>query len=64
MSFHIQFNNVSACNVTSPLIKKPERDLGFNDVGRVIWKCVCTSFFKNPCYTPVLLKGINFYYHT
>ena len=32
MSFHIQFNNVSAYKVASPLIKKPEKDLGFKDV--------------------------------
>ena len=34
MSFHIQFNNVSTCNITAPLIKKPEKDFGFNAVGR------------------------------
>ena len=33
MSFHIQFNNVSAYNVSSPLIKKREKGLGFKDVG-------------------------------
>ena len=42
MSFHIQFNNVSAYNVTSPLIKKPEKDLCFKDVWRGIWKIVHT----------------------
>ena len=38
MSFHIQFNNVSTCNITAPLIKKPEKDFGFNAVGRGMWK--------------------------
>ena len=47
MSFHIQFNNVSADNVTSPLIKKPEKDLRFKDVRRGIWKIVHTFFYKN-----------------
>ena len=32
MSFHMQFNNVSAYKVASPLIKKPEKDLRFKDV--------------------------------
>ena len=53
MSFHIQFNNVSAYNVSSPLIKKPEKGLGFKDVGSGIWKIVLTSFYKNPSYVPV-----------
>ena len=53
MSFHIQFNNVSAYNVSSPLIKKPEKGLGFKDVGSGIWKIVHTSFYKNPSYAPV-----------
>ena len=43
MSFHIQFSNVSAYNVTSSLIKKPEKDLhqiDFKDLWRGIWKIV------------------------
>ena len=61
MSFHIQFNNVSAYNVSSPLIKKPGKGLGFKDVGSGIWKIVDTSFYKNPSYAPVflLLMGID-----
>ena len=46
MSFHIQFNNVSAYIVTSPLINKPEKDLhkiDFKDVRRGIWKTVHTK---------------------
>ena len=44
MSFHIQFNNVSTCNITAPLIKKPEKDFGFNAVGRGCGKlCVPLS---------------------
>ena len=43
MSFHIQFNNVSAYNVTSPLIKKPEKDLHFKDVWRGFGK-LCIPF--------------------
>ena len=50
MSFPVQFNNVSAYNITSPLIKKPDKDLGFKDVGKGIWKIVCTSLYKNPSY--------------
>ena len=42
MSFHIQFHNVSAYNVTSALIKKPEKDLHFKDVWRGVWKIVHT----------------------
>ena len=53
MSFHTQFNNVSAYNLTSPLIKKPEKDLRFKDVWRGIWKIVHTFFYKNPSYAPV-----------
>ena len=53
LSFHVQFNNVSAYNVSSPLIKKPEKDLGFKDVGSGIWKIVHPSFYKNPSYAPV-----------
>ena len=45
MSFHVQFNNVSAYNVSSPLIKKPEKDLGFKDVGSGIWKINCVHLF-------------------
>ena len=64
MSFPIQFNNVSAYNITSPLIKKPEKDLGFKDVGRGICKIVCTSLYKNCSDARVLLlKGIIVYYH-
>ena len=65
MSFPIQFNSVSAYYITSPLIKKPDKGLGFKDVGRGIWKIVCTSLYKNPSYGHVflLLKGINVYYH-
>ena len=62
MSFPIQFNNVSAYNITSPLIKKPEKDLGFKDVARGICKIVCTSLYKN-CSCGLLLKGISVYYH-
>ena len=67
MSFHIQFNNVSAYNVTSPLIKKPEKDLHFKDVWRGIWKIVhtkhSTKILSMPCV--LLLKGIlNVHYHT
>ena len=45
MSFHMQFNNVSAYKVASPLIKKPEKDLCFKDVcvggcGGGEWKIV------------------------
>ena len=47
MSFPIQFNNVSAYNITSPLIKKPEKDLGIKYVGREICKIVRISFYKN-----------------
>ena len=54
MSFPIQFNNVSAYNITSPLIKKPEKDLGFKDVARGICKIVCTSLYKNCSYAPVV----------
>ena len=43
MSFHIQFNNVSAYNVTSALIKKPEKDLYFKDVWMGVWKIVHTK---------------------
>ena len=64
MSFRIQFNSVSAYYITSPLIKKPEKDLGFKDVGRGICKIVCTSLYKNRCYARVLLlKGISVYCH-
>ena len=45
MLFHIQFNNISAFNVSSPLIKKPEKDLGFKDVGSGIWKIVCAPLY-------------------
>ena len=54
MSFPIQFNNVSAYNITSPLIKKAEKDLGFKDVARGICKIVCTSLYKNFSYAPVV----------
>ena len=44
MSFHIQVNNISAYSITSHLIKKPEKNLGFNDVGSTIWKlCISLS---------------------
>ena len=46
MSFYIQFNNVSAYNVTSALIKKPEKDLHFKDVWRGFWKIVHTFSTK------------------
>ena len=46
MSLHIQFNNVSAYNVTSNLIKKPEKDLHFKDVWRRVWKIVHTFSTK------------------
>ena len=39
--------------VTSPSIKKPEKDLSFKNVGRGIWKIVRTSFSKNRRYAPV-----------
>ena len=51
MSFPIQFNNVSAYNITSPLIKKPEKDLGFKDVARGICKIVCTACKENHFYS-------------
>ena len=54
MSFPIQFNNVSAYYITSPLIKKLEKDLGFKDVARGICKIVCTSLYKNFSYAPVV----------
>ena len=50
MSFHIQFNNVSAYNVTSPLIKKPEKDLHFKDLWRRIWKIVQTKHSTKICF--------------
>ena len=50
MSFHIQFNNVSAYNVTSPLIKKPEKDLHFKDLWRRIWKIVQTKDSTKICF--------------
>ena len=52
--------------VTSPAIKKPEKDLSFKNVGRGIWKIVGTFFSKNRSYAPcvLLLNGINVYYHT
>ena len=53
MSFHIQFNNVSAYKVASPLIKKLEKDLHFKDVWGGIWKIVNTFFYKNPSNAPV-----------
>ena len=37
MSFLIQFNNVSAYKVASPLIKKPEKDLHFKNVCVCVW---------------------------
>ena len=44
MSFHVQVNNISAFSITSHLIKKPEKYLGFNDVGSGIWKlCIPLS---------------------
>ena len=39
--------------VTSPAIKKPEKDLSFKNVGRGIWKIVGTFFSKNRSYAPV-----------
>ena len=65
MSFHIQVNNISAYSITSHLIKKPEKDLGFNDVGSGIWK-FCIPFSSVLLAMPLclLLKGINVYYHT
>ena len=64
MSFPIQFNSVSAYYITSPLIKKPEKDLGFKDVGRGICNCVYL-FVQKPLLCPcvLLLKGISVYYH-
>ena len=55
MSFHIQFNNVLAYNVTSALIKKPEKDLHLKDVWRGVWKIIFCAylFYKNPSYVPV-----------
>ena len=53
MSFHIQFNYVSAYKVASPLINQPEKDLHFKDVWGGIWKIVHTFFYKNPSYAPV-----------
>ena len=71
MSFPIQFNSVSAYYITSPLIKKPKKDLGFKDVGRGIFVqrgthnyCVYLFVQKSllcPCV--LLLKGISVYYH-
>ena len=46
-AFHKQFLCLSLQR------KKPEKDLGFNNVGRGIWKILHSCFFKNPCYTPV-----------
>ena len=44
MSFHIQVNDISAFTITSHLIKKPEKKMGFNDVGSGIWKfCIPLS---------------------
>ena len=43
MLFPIQFNNVSAYNITSPLIKKPEKDLGIMWGGRFVKLCVSLS---------------------
>ena len=44
MSFHIQVNIISAYSITSHLIKKLEKNLGFNDVGSGIWKlCIPLS---------------------
>ena len=54
MSFPIQFNNVSAYNITSLLLKKPEKDLDFKDVGRGICKIVCTSLYKSRSYAPLV----------
>ena len=39
--------------VTSPSIKKPEKDLSFKNVGRGISKIVRTSFSKYRSYAPV-----------
>ena len=55
VSFYKQFLGLSL------QCKKPEKDLGFNNVGRGIWKIVHSCFFKNPCYAPVF---INVCYHT
>ena len=66
MSVHIQSNNASACNVISPLIKKPEKDFGFNDVGKGNLEN-CSYLFLQKCLLcscVLLLKGINVYYHT
>ena len=46
MSFHIQLNNVSAYNLTSALIKKPEKGLHFKDVWSGVWKIVHTFSTK------------------
>ena len=44
MSFHVQVNIISAYSITSHLIKKLEKNLGFNDVGTGIWKlCIPLS---------------------
>jgi len=53
MSFHIQFNKVSVYNISSPLIKKPEKDLCFKDVQRGVWKTVHTFFYKDRSLAPV-----------
>ena len=64
MSFPIQFNSVSAYYITSPLIKKPEKDLGFKDVGRGICNCVYLFVQESLlCTCVLLLKGISVYYH-
>ena len=66
MSFHIQVNNISAYNITSHLIKKPEKDLGFNDVGKGNLEnhVYLNLQYSLLCPCVLLLKGINVYYHT
>ena len=58
--FHIQFNNVSTCNITSPLIKKPEKDFGFNAVGRGCGK-LCIPLSSRILAMPLRFIAEGFY---
>ena len=65
MSFHIQVNNISAFSITSHLIKKPEKYLGFNVWGVGLGNCVYLFFqYSLLCPCVLLLKGVTVYYHT
>ena len=59
-------NNTSACNVITPLIKKPEKDFGFNDVGRGNLENCAYLFLQKSLLRCciLLLKGVNVYHHT